>query len=618
MCGIFGVYSRSSPDACRAALQLALGALAHRGPDGHGTALAHAGEVTIGFAQTRLAILDLSPSGHQPMLGPAGEMLVFNGEIYNHRELRPALEAAGVVFEGHSDTETLLHLLIREGAAALDRLVGMFAFAFWDPRTRQLLLARDRLGKKPLYWVEGRDGVAFASEVRTLLATGAAARELDRDGLNRWLSRGSSQDPTTLIRGVRSLPPGHVMTIDATGRRERRYWSMHIDEPPPDWRDQLESLLDTAVRQRLLSDRPIGVFLSGGVDSSAIAAVAARHAPGAIESFTLTFDEVAWNEADGARAMAARIGSRHHTSHLTASEALAHMEDALAAQDLPSHDGFNTWFVTRAARQYGLVVALAGTGGDELFGGYLHFRRFAAMMRVGALAKVLPGAIRSALSRGLHPAMPTRWHKALALAGSAGRPEAVYAVVREMFPPIVASQLLREPMPTSGELQNPRPTLSHASPETQLSLLELSGYLVDTQLRDIDAMSMAHGFEVRSPLLDHRLVQAVLALPSDLKAPSQGINKRLLVDIAGLPHDLFRRPKRGFVIPWDDWLRGPLANWIETNLAPDLIAATGALDPQAVSNLVRTFNRRGGIMASRILSLVALSAWCRRHGVRLN
>ncbi len=614
MCGIFGVYSRSSPDECRAALQLALGSLAHRGPDGHGTALTTAGDVTVAFAQTRLAILDLSPSGHQPMHGPDGEVLVFNGEIYNHRELRPALEAAGVVFEGNSDTETLLHLLIREGAAALDRLVGMFAFAFWDPRARQLMLARDRLGKKPLYWVETREGVVFASEVRTLLATGAAARELDRDGLARWLSRGSAQDPTTLVRGVRSLQPGHIMTIDASGRRERRYWSMEIAEPPPDWRDQLESLLDTAVRQRLLSDRPIGVFLSGGVDSSAIAAVAARHAPDALESFTLTFDEVAWNEGDGARAMAARLGLRHHTSHLTAAEALAHMEDALAAQDLPSHDGFNTWFVTRAARQYGLVVALAGTGGDELFGGYLHFRRFAAMMRVGAMTKVLPEVVRSALSRGLHPAMPTRWHKALALAGSSGRPEAVYAVVREMFPPIVASQLLRERVPNSG--QYARPTLSQASAETQLSLLELSGYLVDTQLRDIDAMSMAHGFEVRSPLLDHRLVQAVLAIPSDLKAPSQGINKRLLVDIAGLPHDLFRRPKRGFVIPWDDWLRGPLANWIDSHLAPDLIAETGALDPKAVSNLVRTFNRHGGIMASRILSLVALSAWCRRHGVR--
>ena len=614
MCGIFGVYSRSSPDECRAALQLALGSLAHRGPDGHGTALTTAGDVTVAFAQTRLAILDLSPSGHQPMHGPDGEVLVFNGEIYNHRELRPALEAAGVVFEGNSDTETLLHLLIREGAAALDRLVGMFAFAFWDPRARQLMLARDRLGKKPLYWVETREGVVFASEVRTLLATGAAARELDRDGLARWLSRGSAQDPTTLVRGVRSLQPGHIMTIDASGRRERRYWSMEIAEPPPDWRDQLESLLDTAVRQRLLSDRPIGVFLSGGVDSSAIAAVAARHAPDALESFTLTFDEVAWNEGDGARAMAARLGLRHHTSHLTAAEALSHMEDALAAQDLPSHDGFNTWFVTRAARQYGLVVALAGTGGDELFGGYLHFRRFAAMMRVGAMTKVLPEVVRSALSRGLHPAMPTRWHKALALAGSSGRPEAVYAVVREMFPPIVASQLLRERVPNSG--QYARPTLSQASAETQLSLLELSGYLVDTQLRDIDAMSMAHGFEVRSPLLDHRLVQAVLAIPSDLKAPSQGINKRLLVDIAGLPHDLFRRPKRGFVIPWDDWLRGPLANWIDSHLAPDLIAETGALDPKAVSSLVRTFNRHGGIMASRILSLVALSAWCRRHGVR--
>ena len=378
--------------------------------------------------------------------------------------------------------------------------------------------------------------------------------------------------------------------------------------------------LRAAVRRQMMSERPLGVFLSGGVDSSALVALAAECVTHPLKTFSVGFvgaDEQVLSEWPWARIVAERYGTDHHEFVLTEAMFRERLPHAFAAMDQPTSDAINSYWVSYAAAQH-VTVALSGTGGDELFGGYLHFRRFAAMMRVGALAKVLPGAIRSALSRGLHPAMPTRWHKALALAGSAGRPEAVYAVVREMFPPIVASQLLREPMPTSGELQNPRPTLSHASPETQLSLLELSGYLVDTQLRDIDAMSMAHGFEVRSPLLDHRLVQAVLALPSDLKAPSQGINKRLLVDIAGLPHDLFRRPKRGFVIPWDDWLRGPLANWIETNLAPDLIAATGALDPQAVSNLVRTFNRRGGIMASRILSLVALSAWCRRHGVRLN
>ena len=527
MCGIFGYFSSRAGEegGIRASFPRALDALAHRGPDDRDACLVQAGDVVVGFAQTRLAILDLSPAGHQPMRGPGGEVLLLNGEIYNHLELRPALEAAGVAFNGTSDTETLLHLLIREGVSALTRVVGMFAFAFWDPATRTLLLGRDRFGKKPLYWTERDGALAFASEVRTLLATDVAPRTLDPEGLGLWLERGSCREPTTLVRGVRSLAPGHVMTVradgDAVRTHARPYWSLQLEPPAPDWRDRLEVLLDTAVRQRLLSDRPIGVFLSGGVDSAAIAAVAARHARRALRTFTLTFDEREWDEGARARSMAERLGLVHHASHLTAQEALTHMDEALAAQDLPSHDGFNTWFVTRAARASGMVVALTGTGGDELFQGYPHFRRFSAMLRLGALGRRLPESLRERLADGLHPALPTRWRKALALVASEARPERVYAILREMFPPVVARRLAPH---AAASLHDAPPVPALGDREAQLSLFELTGYLVDTQLRDIDAMSMAHGLEVRSPFLDHRLVQAVLALPARDKAPSGGIN----------------------------------------------------------------------------------------------
>lgn len=616
MCGIFGYFSSRAGDAAelRATFPAALAALAHRGPDDRDACLVESADLALGFAQTRLAILDLSPAGHQPMRGPGGEVLLLNGEIYNHLELRPALEAAGVAFVGTSDTETLLHLLIREGVSALTRVVGMFAFAFWDPATRTLTLGRDRFGKKPLYLAERPGRLAFASEVRALLATGAAPRTLDPEGLALWLERGSCHEPTTLVRGVRSLAPGHVMTVRAEGgelrTHSRPYWSLQLEPPAPDWRDRLEVLLDTAVRQRLLSDRPIGVFLSGGVDSAAIAAVAARHARDALRTFTLTFDEREWDEGARARTMAERLGLQHQASHLTAHEALAHMDEALAAQDLPSHDGFNTWFVTRAARASGLVVALTGTGGDELFQGYPHFRRYRAMLGLGALGRRLPEGLRARLADGLHATLPTRWRKALALIASEGRPERVYAILREMFPPLVARRLA--PHASAATFDGP-PVSALGDREAQLSQLELGGYLVDTQLRDIDAMSMAHGLEVRSPLLDHRLVQAVLALPASDKAPSRGINKRLLVDLAGLPRELFAQPKRGFVIPWDDWLRGPLAGWIDGHLAGAGLLRIG-LEPRAVAELVTAFRARR-VAASRILSLVALAAWCLRHGL---
>ncbi len=333
-------------------LPLALAALRHRGPDSEGTAVAMAGEWTIGFAHTRLSVLDLSAAGHQPMLGPAGQVLVLNGEIYNHRELRPALEARGVRFVGSSDTETLLHLLIHEGAAALSRVIGMFAFAYWDPRTATLIAARDRLGKKPLYFVrQPRGGIVFASEVRALMATGAAPRELDPEGLARWLERGSSQEPTTLLRGVRSVRPGHVMTVSAAGIEERSYWTLEVPVAPHDWRDQLEATLDDAVRLST-AGRPAARRVPVG-RRRLVGDRRGRRSPrpAALETFTLTFDEAAWDESDRARAMATHLGLRHHVSHLTASEALSHMDAALAAQDLPSHDGFNTWFVTRAARK---------------------------------------------------------------------------------------------------------------------------------------------------------------------------------------------------------------------------------------------------------------------------
>ena len=609
MCGIFGTFiPQSGLPLAERAIPAALAALRHRGPDDRGTATSLGETHAVLFAQTRLSILDLSPAGHQPMATEDGRyLLVLNGEIYNHRALRAPLLAAGIRFRGDSDTETALQLLATEGVSAVGRFIGMFAFALWDRDRQTLTLVRDRLGMKPLYYVDRPDAFAFGSEIRALLAAGLADRCIDPVALAQFLGRGSTRDPHTLVAGVRQVRPGHVLTVTAAGVREAAYWKLPDGPPPTDWRERMVDLLDDATRLCLLSDRPLGVFLSGGVDSAAIAAIAARHSRATLDTFTLSFDESDYSEGDRAAQFAAHLGVRHHTAHLSSASAVAAIDAALAAQDLPSHDGFNTWFITRAARQHGLVVALAGTGGDEIFAGYQHFASFERYLALGRAARHLPPPLREALYAGLSQALPTRLRKGLALFGTAGDPDLTYGLIREMFSQNQVRALV-------GAVTMPASQATSGPPGTLMSRLELANYLVDTQLRDVDVMSMAHGFEVRAPLLDHRLVELMVNVPAKIKNPPGPVNKRLLVQAAGLPLNLFASPKRGFVLPWESWLRGPLIPWVDHHLDPAAIRKTGLLDPHAVARIRSSF-MRGHINYSRILSLVALQSFCVRHAI---
>lgn len=657
MCGIYGILTQRSapadevvPQAAargdQAATARALAAMHHRGPDdsGQATLVGAASEATFAFA--RLAILDLSPSGHQPMLSRDGRYaLVFNGEVYNYRALRAELAQAGVEVRSTGDTEVVLHALVHWGRRALERFVGMFALGFYDRAADTLLLARDRLGKKPLYLTRSTGASAprfgFASEVRTLLAAGLAAPRLDPDALGDYLASGSVQDPQTLVRGVTQLPPASWLEarITPSGALETTtgaYWRLPDPLAVPlhaDWRDELAALLDEAVTMRLASDVPLGIFLSGGIDSAAILAVAARSATTRLEAFTLTFDEKAWDEGDRAAKTAATYGVSHLRAHLTAPEACDLTEPALGQQDQPSHDGLNTWFVSRAARQAGLVVALAGTGGDEVFGGYPYFARVQGWLALGRAGRVLPRALRERLLARMDARVPTRLRKAIGLALTGGDAAQLHTLVREHYAPMQCAGLITPHArgqaadaamitgTSSGNLPDEARDIA-----SWVTRRELETYVRNTQLRDIDQMSMANSLEVRAPLLDHRLVELLLSVPWSAKAPRAGVNKPLLIDAAKLDPAAFRAKKTGFVLPWEAWLRGPLRGLGDATLRdPAMASLGGALDPAAVAatwerflaHRPRRLDMGGAVNASRILTLISLIHWCTKHRVAL-
>lgn len=436
--------------------------------------------------------------------------IVYNGEVFNFREIRAELGSRSEDWRSNSDTEVILRAYERWGAECVERLRGMFAFAIWDRDDRSLFLARDRVGIKPLYYAETPAGLAFASEIRTLLGTGTAARRLDPDSLQGYLAFGSVPEPATILEGVRALPPGSSAVFRRGKFTTRQYWTLpekHSSFAAPDLAD-LHSALREAVRLRLISDVPLGVFLSGGIDSTAIVALAAAASDIPIQTFTVTFDEESYSEETFAAEVASRFGCDHHEVHLSANRAATEIDGAIRALDQPSADGVNTYFVAKAAREAGLTVALSGLGGDELFAGYRNFRSFGAILRAGAAARVLPFD-ESGRGGGAFGSVPHRLLKLRALLAAGGDPVRSYAVLRGMFLRDERESILAKELCARAERGEERVSLSasseardsrgHRDSVNLYSRLEISNYLRNTLLRDTDAMSMASSLEVRVP-----------------------------------------------------------------------------------------------------------------------
>jgi asparagine synthase (glutamine-hydrolysing) len=643
MCGIAGAVGAVNHEVRDALLRMH-GAQKHRGPDDDG----RWEDVREGrgatFAHRRLSILDLSPLGHQPMEHPKGHVICFNGEIYNFLELRAELESAGANFRSTSDTEIILEAYAQWGERAIERLRGMFALAIWDKDKREVLLARDRVGIKPLYYstvVRGESKtLLFASELRSLIASGLVPRRISPMGLQTFLWNGVVASPSTMVQDVLQLPEGTIAwaRLDGTLVRERRYWSLPRSDG---YGSALASateatrVLREAVAQHIVSDVPLGVFLSGGIDSSALAALAREASPGPVRTFNISFDEATYDESPHARAVAKAIGSDHVDVRLTQRDFADGLEDALAAIDQPTFDGINTYFVSRAVRNEGITVALAGTGGDELCGGYTSFKELPRAREAATTAQVFPERARSMLARTftrLRTGSPgeirpqTRWGKLEDLLETGGSLYEAYQVSYSLYTRSFISELLLRNFHEKSDWGLPPErgkylrNLIEDQPDLHaISMLELSCFLEERLLRDTDAASMAVSLEVRVPLLDHVFIEALARIPVEKRFfPIQ--RKQLLRDIAlsRLPAELFERPKRGFELPLALWIRQRLAGEIERTLTDVVLCHRIGLNGEAVARAWRAYRDGApGIYWSRIWALYVLLRWCRAHELEL-
>jgi asparagine synthase (glutamine-hydrolysing) len=548
------------------------------------------------------------------MVTPDGRFaLVFNGEVYNFREVADVLRDRGVRFAGGSDTEVILYAWQEWGPACLDRLRGMFAFALFDSREERLYLARDRLGEKPLYyWHDGRRFV-FASEVRALLASGAVPRIMDSDGLDAYLTFGSVADPYTLVQDVRALQPGHFAEASERGIVDHRYWALSdIEESTAvmgkaQAAEQVGTIFRDACRLVMESDVPVGVLLSGGIDSSANVVILSELGFDNLNTFSVVFPDrdAMLSEEQWSSLVASRYATTHHVIRVGVEEARTWVVAGVSHMDQPSFDGINTYLVARSIGGAGIKVAVSGQGGDELFLGYSKRKVFPALARLAGLpgrSAIRPLARRASRMNRLHD---TRAEKALELIQGSTNPfESAYLANHTIFSQAGLERLRGEPRPNQARFVGPQ---GGTTPLGKFSRLDLAYYLRNTLLRDADQMSMANSVELRQPFLDARLVDAVLRLPIQTKVRKRE-QKPLLVDAvgSGLPHEVVDRPKMGFALPYDRWLREGLS-------LVDPTDSEMGLDRAAVAAVKARFD--AGKHWTRYWCLQVLASWIERNGI---
>ena len=644
MCGIAGAAGKVTEESYNV-VQVMAEAMIHRGPDGEGFWKYQSPneDYSVAFSHRRLSILDLSDAGAQPMIDlVTGNSITFNGEIYNFREIRSRLESFGTRFCSESDTEVILRAFSTWGTDCFHQLRGMFAFALFDRKASCLYLVRDRLGVKPLYFsiIKENDGdlIYFASEVRALLKGNVVERVLDPIAVRGFLSSGYIHGPRTIIKGIRLLPAASFLKLDLRvpfDFHPRKYW-YYPDQPAQrtlDF-DKVEEVFRESVRLRLVSDVPVGVFLSGGTDSTAVAAVASQVAPGAIQTFTLGFSETKYDESQYAEQISRQLGTEHTTINFTKSSFLADVAQGLSSLDQPSFDALNTFFISHAVRRAGLKVALAGVGGDELFGGY---RTFSALPFIQSINRQLPPCVRTGMSAALSSLTRALFVTSVPPQQGAGKvsdfltagPELsqIYGCFYSLFTNDFLYQLLGEtgsddsgfPEPSlayqDGVYQDPKSSILH-----DVSRLEVSEYLGQRLLRDIDSSSMAVGLEVREPLLDHVLIQEITKLEDALRFKPLGTKSflRHIAKHSGVQISALKTRKAGFELPIGMWLKSEHQERVKSALLDSARVKRVGLCPEATARLCRAFfSKHRNIYWSRPWAIFVLIDWAERHDAHI-
>jgi asparagine synthase (glutamine-hydrolysing) len=639
MCGIAGFLElerRSGSQELEVVGRAMAATLNHRGPDARG--LWTDAETGVVLGHTRLSIVDLSPAGAQPMVSSCGACVIsYNGEIYNAWDLRPELEARGRRFRGHSDTEVLVEAIAEWGVRpTVERLIGMFAFALWDRRDRTLSLVRDRLGIKPLYYGRQNGRLVFASELKAFEALPDWRPELNRDALAAYLRLAYVPSPHSIYRGIDKLEPGHVTAIDAEGKVETSaFWSVEqavergknaqFEVSDREATDTLELLLGDAVGRRLVADVPLGAFLSGGIDSSTIAAMMKMRSNSLVRTYSIGFKEEGFDEAPHARAVAAHLGTTHTELYVSPVEAQEVIPELPTIYDEPFADSSQvpTYLLSKLTREH-VTVALSGDGGDELFAGYTRHRFARAASSMPALGRALAcglGVAGPELWERAFRLLPTRrrphlaiekMHKAAALF-SAGNENGYRSLVSAWDDP---QSLVNGGMEPEGPIFDAGVVRALPDPLDRMQYLDTTTYLPDDILTKVDRASMAVALEVRVPILDHRIVELSWRLPARFKM-RRGRGKWLLRQVLyrHVPKHMVERPKSGFAIPLGTWLRGPLRAWAEELLSEKRLAEGGLLNPAPIRARWREHLEGTRNWHASLWTVLMFQAWRQPRGI---